>query len=74
MDGLRVCLDRELDPWFNDCSSSYEDAAVIGMQIYLKDNQDENPGGEGMLVPIGNMDCDDNRRAEFFHLDGAAVG
>ena len=33
MDGMRVCLDRELDPWFNDCSSSheYEDAAVIGI-------------------------------------------
>ena len=31
MDGLRVCLDRELDPWFNDCSSSHEDAAVIGL-------------------------------------------
>ena len=31
MDGMRVCLDRELDPWFNDCSSSHEDAAVIGI-------------------------------------------
>ena len=31
MDGIRVCLDRELDPWFNDCSSSHEDAAVIGI-------------------------------------------
>ena len=31
MDGIRVCLDRELDPWFNDCSSSNADAAVIGI-------------------------------------------
>ena len=33
MDGMRVCLDREIEPWFNDddCSSTFDDAAVTGI-------------------------------------------